>query len=149
MESLEGSTSRTARAIGWIFRHSILCDSSSAIRRAFSARSADSSSRSDIEAAPGEQIVHFVADAVPEVVAGVPYRMESGQQIELTIVGQRVDDLQRLGEHPHQGIEVALVLQADVVAESSRALAVEDHQFSDAFLLADATKRARRISEPL
>ncbi|SDD40783.1 hypothetical protein SAMN05444679_11080 [Variovorax sp. CF079] len=50
-------------------RHSMPCDSSSAISRPFSARSVVSSSLSAIESMLDQQVVHVVTNAVTQVVA--------------------------------------------------------------------------------
>ena len=52
------------------------------------------------------------------------------------VLGQSIHDFQRLPEHPHQGVEVALILQTDIVAEARRPLAEKYHQLGQALRLA-------------
>ena len=74
-------------------------------------------------------LIHVVAHAITKVVADMSNFVPPIQEIQSHRFGQGTNDLQCLPKHPNQRTNVNLVLRANMVTETSRLLAVKNHQF--------------------
>ena len=79
-----------------------------------------------------KKVVHVVSDAIAEIVADLAYSVQPRNQGIPAVIRQFIRNGESVLEHTYQGVEIALVVVAEVAAESDCPLAIENQQLCQA-----------------
>jgi hypothetical protein len=84
-----------------------------------------------------QENIHIVADAIPKLMTNTSHTVEPGEKFALGVGCQIGGAFDGLLEHAYEHIEVRRILMAYIVTESSRLLAVENHQLHESLGITD------------